>query len=279
MNDLKLSCGDFAFPLLSHDVALDLIKAMGFSGVDIGLFENRSHLQPSDQFINIKKNALELKHELDKRDLVAADIFVQGSLDFREYASNHMDDQRRLYARNLFLKALEYADEVKADHLSALPGVVFEQEGFEASFDRCISEHAWRVDQAKKAGIHFGIEAHVGSIIEDVKNAFDLVTKVPGLGLTLDYSHFVRLGKKDVDCDLLLPYANHFHARGAANGRLQTSVAESEIDFKRIIAKLIRREYNGWITVEYCWTPNWEDCGRNDNVSETILMKEIIQKV
>ena len=43
----KLACADFTFPLLPHDDALDLIAALGFDGVDLGMFEGRSHLQPS----------------------------------------------------------------------------------------------------------------------------------------------------------------------------------------------------------------------------------------
>ena len=44
---LKLACADFTFPLLSHENALQLIAMLEFKGVDIGLFEERSHLFPS----------------------------------------------------------------------------------------------------------------------------------------------------------------------------------------------------------------------------------------
>ena len=39
----KLACADFSFPLLKHDQSLQLIAMLGIKGVDIGLFENRSH--------------------------------------------------------------------------------------------------------------------------------------------------------------------------------------------------------------------------------------------
>lgn len=42
--DIKLACAHFTFSLLSHEKVLDLIAALEFEGVDIGLFENRSHL-------------------------------------------------------------------------------------------------------------------------------------------------------------------------------------------------------------------------------------------
>ena len=65
--ELKLACADFAFPLLPHDKVLDLISMLEIDGVDIGLFEDRSHLQPSNMFNNIKKNAKELSNKLKDR--------------------------------------------------------------------------------------------------------------------------------------------------------------------------------------------------------------------
>ena len=49
----KLACADFTFPLLSHDKVLDLIALLDFEGVDIGLFEGRSHLWPSRVFEDV----------------------------------------------------------------------------------------------------------------------------------------------------------------------------------------------------------------------------------
>ena len=69
----------------------------------------------------------------------------------------------------------------------------------------------------------FGIEAHVGSIVPDPKSAEALVQGVPGLTLTLDYTHFTRLGMPDAAIEPLVQYASHFHVRGARNGRLQAS--------------------------------------------------------
>lgn len=273
------SCCDFAFPLIAHEDALYLISRMGFSGVDIGLFENRSHLQPSDQFRNVRESALALKSSLARYALTPSDVFLQAELDLAAYASNHFEDGRRRHARDLYQKALEYANFLQCGHVSALPGVAFAEESYEKSYARCVEEHLWRVAEAKKAGISFGIEAHVGSIVPTTGQAAQLMQDVPGLTLTLDYSHFVRQGEPDTAADSLLPYASHFHARGAANGRLQTSLAESEIDFSRIMRQLLTQGYRGWICIEYAWTPNWEDCGRNDNLSETVLTKKHLQSL
>src|SRR6185436_4412468 len=74
---LRLACADFTFPLLSHDKVLDLIAALDFDGVDIGLFEGRSHLWPSKEFRNVSKSAKILKKKLDACGLTCADVFLQ----------------------------------------------------------------------------------------------------------------------------------------------------------------------------------------------------------
>ena len=47
----RLACADFTFPLLPHARVLKLIAMLEFEGVDIGLFEGRSHLRPSQEFM------------------------------------------------------------------------------------------------------------------------------------------------------------------------------------------------------------------------------------
>ena len=53
---LKLACADFTFPILPHEQVLALISMLGLKGVDIGLFEDRSHLQPSTEFENVQRS-------------------------------------------------------------------------------------------------------------------------------------------------------------------------------------------------------------------------------
>jgi hypothetical protein len=80
----KFACADFTFPLLQ------LIAMLEFDGVDIGLFENRSHLWPSCEFQNVGASARQLKQKLDDCGLQAADIFLQMDPDFAPYAVNRL---------------------------------------------------------------------------------------------------------------------------------------------------------------------------------------------
>lgn len=217
----KLACADFTFPLLAHDKVLDLIAMLELKGVDIGLFEGRSHLWPSREFKNLRRAARSLKKKLGDRGLVAADIFMQVGEDFAEYAVNHPQTARRRKARDWFGKTLEYAAAVGASHVTGLPGVLFAEESRAGSWNRAIDELAWRVEQARAHKLVYGVEAHIGSLAPRPKTAARLIGDVPGLTLTLDYTHFTKIGLPDGEIEPLVQHASHFHVRGGRKGRLQ----------------------------------------------------------
>src|ERR1017187_2595801 len=108
-----LATADFTFPLLPHDQALNLIAMLGFEGVDIGLFEGRSHLQPSTQFRSLRKNARALGRKLGDRGLRLADIFLQTAPEFVSLAPNHPGPRRRAKARQLF-RSEEHTSELQS---------------------------------------------------------------------------------------------------------------------------------------------------------------------
>jgi sugar phosphate isomerase/epimerase len=272
----KLACADFAFPLLPHGKVLDLIAALEFQGVDIGLFEGRSHLWPSKEFKNLIKSAKALKKKLDACGLACADVFLQMAPSFVPYAINQPEAARRRKARDWFLKTLEYASVSGAKHVTTLPGVRFDDEPAANSWQRSCDELAWRVERAKQNRITFSIEAHVGSIVPEPKSALRLVKAVPGLTLTLDYTHFTRAGLPDRAAEALIPHATHFHARGARKGRLQADFPHNTIDYARVIRTMKKTGYKGYLGVEYVWI-DWEHCNEVDNLSETVQMRDFLR--
>ena len=270
-----LATADFTFPLLPHEKALDLIRLLEFDGVDIGLFEERSHLWPSREFQNTDASAARLKKLLDDRGLACADVFLQMAPDFVPFAINHPDPAPREKARDWFLRTLDYAAGAGSQHVTALPGVLFETESAEESWARACEELAWRVAQAESRNLVFGTEAHVGSLAPTPQDAERLVRDVPGLTLTLDYTHFTRAGRPDAEVEPLIQHASHFHVRGARKDRLQTSFKDNTIDYQRILEVMDQTGYGGYGGIEYVWI-DWEHCNECDNLSETILFRDFI---
>lgn len=274
----KLAVADFSFPLLPQDKVFALAALLEVDGIDIGLFEGRSHLQPSKEFRSVKKSAAALAKKLDDHGLQAADIFLQLGTNFESLAVNHPDAAVRRKVRDGFLKALEYAVIANGEHFSTLPGVHFSSESKKDSLQRCSEELAWYVEQSKQAGIIFAVEAHIGSIVPTPKEAEKLVQMTPGLTLTLDYGHFTHGGVRDEKIEPLVQYASHFHVRGARKGRLQTSFKDNTIDYARVLAAMKETGYKGYLGIEYVWV-DWEHCNENDNLSETILFRDYLRKL
>src|SRR5688572_17283874 len=180
---LKLACADFTFPLLAQDHVFDLIAMLGLAGVDVGLFEGRSHLWPSTVLPNSASSAAALRQKLEDRGLSLADVFLQPAGDFTSLAVNHTDSRKRETARDLFLRTLEFTLRAGGRHITTLPGVPFPDEPPGDSLKRCSEELAWRVDQARLNEVTFSVEAHIGSLVPSPAEAAALVKMTPGLTL------------------------------------------------------------------------------------------------
>ena len=105
-----------------------------------------------------------------------------------------------------------------------------------------------------------------------------MVESVHGLTLTLDYTHFALRGLPDSDVEPLIAHASHFHARGAREGRLQSSFKDNVIDYRRVVELMNSTGYDGYIGIEYVWI-DWEHCNEVDNLSETILFRDFFRSL
>lgn len=278
LENRKFACADFTFPLLAHDHVLDLIGMMGFDGVDIGLFEGRSHLQPSTEFRDIKTSARTLFKKLEDRGLKAADIYINLGETFHSAAINHPERDIRCKVRDIYLQALEYTIECEGKHLSLLPGTYFPEESKHDSLQRCADELNWRIEQAEMAGVVMGAEPHIGSIVPTPEEALALTKMAPGLTYTLDYCHFTRMGISDARIEQLLPHTSHVHVRAANKNRLQTILKNNTIDYRRMVRLLDENDYRGYLATEYVWI-DWEQCNEVDNLSETIQMHNHLKSI
>jgi sugar phosphate isomerase/epimerase len=269
---LRLACSDYTFPLLPHEHVFKLIAALGFEGVDVGLFEDRSHLQPSHVLPHLAHSANELSAKVRDQGLEFADVFYQAS-SFQDRAANDPDPERRAKSRELFLRMLEFALRCNAHHVTGLPGIDWEGVPHDTSLKRAADELSWRAEQARQVGVVYSVEAHLGSVAPTPAAAKALIDLAPGLTLTLDYTHFVKQEFSQDECETLMPYAAHYHARGAEPGRLQASMRANRVDFKRVLQAMERANYRGYVGVEYVWT-EWEHCDEVDNISETVLLRD-----
>lgn len=277
MRKIPLACADFSFPLLPHDLALDLIAGLGMEGVDVSLMFGNSHLPVEEVMANPLAWARTVASRLNGRGLALADVNFTPGRDFQTRAVNHPDPAARRETRDWFYRALEFTVRAGGKHLTMLPGVCWPAEDSQSSLQRSADELAWRVEDAAKVGVTLSVEAHLGSIVPTPGDARRLLELAPGLTLTLDYTHFVYQGFSDAECEVLLRFASHLHARGAHKGRLQAPLKKNSIDYARVLQVMKELGYSGYFAIEYVWI-DWENCNDVDIVSETVLMRDLANR-
>lgn len=274
---LQFATADYSFPLLSWDQSLRLASDLGMTGFDLSLFQDRSQLKPEEALANPLQAGRRARDAVHANGMRIADVFSIPGKDFVELCPNHPEAGVRLASREYFRRLIDFATSCEAHHVTMLPGVLFEFEDFASSFERCSEELAWRLETAAGVGLELAVEAHTGSIISDPASALSLVKSVPGLTLTLDLGHFIAQGHAQVETIPLIGYTSHVHARCASPGRLQAPLKANVIDFQDLVARLTARNYQGWYAIEYVWI-DWEHCNEVDNVSETILLKRVLEE-
>jgi sugar phosphate isomerase/epimerase len=273
LTPVRLSVSDYTFPLLTHRQALELISWLKVDSADLGLMGNRSHVRPEEIAADPARAAGDLRTVLDALELTVADVFLIPWTDFETLAPNHPAPDERARSRAMFETVVAFATELRAPGITLLPGIFWPLESETDSLARAAAELGWRAERAARDQLRVSVEPHVGSLIQSPALAEELLSRTPGLELTLDPSHFVFQGLDQADWIGLLPHARHIHVRGAAPRRMQTSVSASTIDLPGLVKSAQRGGYQGHLALEYVWT-DWERCNETDNVSETILLRD-----
>jgi sugar phosphate isomerase/epimerase len=271
--ELPLACGDHSFPLLEHDQAMQVVAMLGFTGFDLAVMGNRSHVRPEHIHGDVPGHAARLKRKIDAQGLRLSDVFVIPWTDFETLAPNHPDPHERERARALFADVLELAARMEAPGMTMLPGIAWPGQRPEDSMARAAEELQWRAERAAHLGLRFSVEPHIGSIAPTPQAVGQLLDLAPGVELTLDYTHFVAQGIPEHSVDPLISRARHFQARGARPGRGQCAVKDSTISYERIVDEMISAGYDGYLAIEYVWI-EWERMNECDNLSETVLLRE-----
>jgi sugar phosphate isomerase/epimerase len=273
---MRFATADYSFPLLSWEKALRLAGDLDMEGIDVSLFEGRSQIKPADALAAPSAYGGKTGAAVKANGLAVADVFGIPGKDFSELCPNHPDGEVRRASREYFCRLVDFAAACGATHLTSLPGIAFDSEGFDDSFSRCVEEMGWRTETAKESGLVFAVEAHTGSIIGDPSNAKRLMDSVPGLTLTLDLGHFIAAGYTQSSANPLIEHTSHVHARCGSPGRLQAPLKMNAIDFNDLVRRLSAGSYSGWYAIEYVWI-DWEHCNEVDNVSETILLRGVLE--
>jgi len=248
--------------------ALHVLKNLGFDVVDVGVCPGNTQIHPIEAASEPERTAATVKEALHEMNQRAEECFV---LDFGE-PINHPENGVREKVLSLFPGLVRFASLVGFRSVMLIPGIDHPSMGNERSFELSAKMLRELVKISEDAGVYLNIEPCEPSVAETPENAMCLCEEVPGLGLTLDYSHFIDPGIDQSSVEPLHRYARHFHARQAAPGKRVETVHKGTIDFKRITSLLKQESYSGVVAVEYVDCETTTLCGV-DVMEETIKMK------
>lgn len=246
MNPRLCGCS-FMRPGRSIEQGLSDVRRLGFSHADVGIGGGSAHFNPVMVAENPLHFAAQVRQAADRLDLTLNECFL---LNFG-WPINSPDAARRRKTRELFAGLCSFADRAGFASILLIPGPVHAELGADASLE--LSADALRdlVDVASATRVHLNIEPDVDSCANTPELALTLCEQVPGLGLTLDYSHFVC---QDIAAERVIrlhPLARHLHVRQAATARIVAEMDDGTIDFPRIVSALHRSGYEGLYCVEY----------------------------
>ncbi len=104
---------------------------------------------------------------------------------------------------------------------------------------------------AVRQGLVLTIETHSETLTADPSTAVALCKAVPGLGLTLDPSHYIHGPHQGANYDEVFPFVQDIHLRDTGKGpdEFQVRIGQGDIEYGRVVSQLERYGYNRALTV------------------------------
>jgi sugar phosphate isomerase/epimerase len=190
-------------------------------------------------------------------------------------AINDPDPATRMENRGQIQRLVEFCHAAAIHSILVLPGMFLAGQSRADGHQLAAEALNDYVEIATAAEVALLVEPHVKSAFESPQSARWLAEQVPGLGIVLDYAHFVCQGYTQPDVDVLIPYAGHIHLRQAKSGLLQTKLEDGTINFALLIDNLRQAGYQGYLCVEYVHQ-DFIGATNVDVLTETTKMRDFL---
>jgi len=92
-------------------------------------------------------------------------------------------------------------------------------------------------------GAVVGVRTAADRMTQDAETTASLCRNVPGLGVTLDPSHFIHGHKKPASWEAVLKYVCHVHLRDTKADAFQVRVGQGNVEYGKIVSQLERAGY------------------------------------
>jgi sugar phosphate isomerase/epimerase len=226
-----VACSTLCFARYSLEQALRAIAELGFGKADIAFCERGPHLRPSEVAADIYRAAQEIR--IGPGLAPTAFSVVIDAADATEY-------QRQF-------KAI-----CRLACLSTVPLLSIPAAASGGGLDAEVERLKKLTHLADQEGVLMTVPTEMGTLTEDPDTAVELCQRVPGLGITLDPSHYVAGQHETPSFDQVYPYVRHVRLRDTGRGpnQFQVRVGQGEVEYGRIVSQLARYHYDRLLTVD-----------------------------
>lgn len=266
---MKLSLTAWSLRACSLAEAAAISKALGIGALDLGYFYGPA----------LDKAALLAEPEKTANAVLGLGIDLPNlyHLFGDTLGDRNLADTRNL-DRNLadFRQVVRFCEAASIPTVFVLPGVVNPGQSRTDALIQSAESLRQLLPIAAESGVTLTIEPHVHSYLESPALVLDLIDRVPGLKLTLDYAHFVCLGWRQDEIDVLAPHAAHVHLRQSKTGELQTKLDKGTINIGAELGTLREAGYSGRLSIEYTHQ-DYMNSLNDDILTETILMRDLVR--
>jgi sugar phosphate isomerase/epimerase len=227
-----VACSTLCFSKEPLEAALRHIAELEFDKIELAIIEDGRHLRPSEVAENPEAAVQRLRHG---PSLTPAAI----SLDFGMLDPASPAFRKRFEAMCRMAKPLTVA-------VLTIPAAPLG-----TSFDDEVTRLTALAGHAMREGLVLAVETNAHTLTADPAVAVALCEAVPGLGLTLDPSHYIQGPHRGADFDMVYPFVQNVHLRdtGKGPGEFQVRIGQGEIEYGRVVSMLERHGYDRGLTV------------------------------
>jgi sugar phosphate isomerase/epimerase len=238
------------FPELPLSNAMERLAELEYTAVEIDVHEHGGHLQPARVAAN---------PDLAIRECSDLQRLRPVAVSFAAAESPTMYDQFESCCR--LAKSL------------GVVTMVVESSELGTPFNGEIERLRKLVSIAAGLDALVGVKTEAGRMTQDAETTASLCRNVPGLGVTLDPSHFIFGHKKVASWESILKYVCHVHLRDTKQDTFQVRIGQGSVEYGKLFNQLERVGYKRALSVHLPPLPNV------DQVAELRKMRLLLESL
>jgi sugar phosphate isomerase/epimerase len=226
-----VACSTLCFARRPLEEALRRIGELHFSKFEVAIHESGCQLKPSEVAADVQAAAARLRY---------GPGLTPSAFSVEIESANEAEWHR------------QFAAVCRLARISAVPLVTVRPSPLDVPINAEAKRLGKLIQIADGEGILVGVTTLIGTHTQTPESAIALCEKVPGLGLTLDPSHYTAGPHQGKNYDHVFPHVRHVHLRDTGRGpnQFQVRVGQGEVEYGRIVSQLSRFRYERSLTID-----------------------------